>query len=237
MKLILTFLTIFLLMCFVSSVITTPIKAQGTTLPQLTSSSPYRVFNDLMKQAIPFVPYQYIWGGISRYWGYNLTFINGLTHQYPASLATNVYAVSQISFYSGIDDSLLNKSFTLKFSGQGVVGVNQQSLFNTTWTAGVGGTFVLQSLTQLLNVFIYSTNSSNPVTAITILPTSLGANPPTFTSNFLYYLKPFNLLRTCYWQGQNLYNSGISSQIWANRTLTTSASQVSSTGVALEHIL
>jgi len=236
MKLIVTFIAFLLLICFVSSAVTTPIKAQGTTLPQLTSSSPYRVFNDLMKQAVPFVPYQYIYGGISRYWGYNLDFINGLAHQYPASLALNVYAAAQITLYPGIDDALLNHNFTLTFSGQGVVGLNQ-TLSNSTWTSGSGGTFILQSLTQPLNVFIYSTNSSNPVTAITILPTSLGANPPTFTSNFLYYLKPFNLLRTCYWQGQNLYNSGISSQIWANRTLTTSASQVSSTGVALEHIL
>lgn len=120
-----TYLTFLLLICSVSSAVTSPIKAQGTTLPFLTTNSPYRVFNDLMKQSAPFVPYQYIYGKISRYWGYNLTLINGLAHQYPAILATKVYAVAQITLYPGIDDALLNQSFTIKYSGSGVVGVNQ----------------------------------------------------------------------------------------------------------------
>jgi len=67
----------------------------GTTLPQLSSSSPYRVFNDLMKQSLPLVPYNTYYGTtIGRYWGYTLNYINGLSHQYPASLPSNVFAVA-----------------------------------------------------------------------------------------------------------------------------------------------
>jgi hypothetical protein len=167
---------------------------------------------------------------------------------YPASLSSGVYAQAQINLFAGIDDGLLNQNFTVTYSGEGVVGISQSTL-NITWSSGTGGTFILKSLTPSLSVTIYSTdpnNSSKPVYGITILPTNL-VNPPTFTSNFISYLKPFNLLRTCYWQGQNLYNSRISNQTWANRALTTSASQVSPwditqsntgpRGVAWEHIL
>lgn len=82
------------LLATVSFAGTNPINAIGTTLPPLWQNLNYRVFNDLMKQSIPFVPYQFIYNQVGRYWGYNLAFINGLAHQYPASLATNVYAVA-----------------------------------------------------------------------------------------------------------------------------------------------
>jgi len=72
---------------------TPSISSLGTTLPMLTTSTNYRVFNDLMKQSLPFVPYTIQWGSISRFWGGSLTFINGLPHQYPSSLSTNVFAV------------------------------------------------------------------------------------------------------------------------------------------------
>lgn len=93
------------------------------------------------------------------------------------------------------------------------------------------------STSQSLFVYIYTTDPNNPVNSISILPTSLGLYPPTYTNNFLNYLKPFKVLRTCFWQGQNLYDSGISLQIWNNRTQTSSSTQISSSGVALEHIL
>jgi hypothetical protein len=90
----LTILFILALLLAVSRSVTSPIDALGTTLPPLWTSLNYRVFNDLMKQSSQFVPYQFIWGGISRYWGYNLTNINDQSHQYPAALTANVYAVA-----------------------------------------------------------------------------------------------------------------------------------------------
>jgi len=114
-----------------------------------------------------------------------------------------------------------------------MVGVYQKNQFNTTWTSGVGGQFTLKLTNQSLFVYIYTTDPTNPVKNIAVVPTALGSNPPTYTSNFLNYLKPFNLLRTCYWQGQKLHNSGQTVQTWAERTLISSSTQVSPTGVAL----
>ena len=93
MKNIIIYLVLSLLIS-VSHSATKPINAIGTTLPPLWPSVNYRVFNDLMKQSAAFVPYQFIYGSVSRYWGYSLAFINGLGTQYPASLATNVYAAA-----------------------------------------------------------------------------------------------------------------------------------------------
>lgn len=224
------------LLVTVSPSVTTPIDAIGTTLPSLSTSLNYRVFNDLMKQSLPIVPYQFIWGGIGRYWGYNLSFINGQNHQYPASLPVNVYAVAEIQFYPE-DEALVNQTFNLKFQGAGVVGVYQQGLFNLTWGSATGGNFTLKAVNQSLFVYIYLTSVTNPVNSITILSTALPDNPSTFTINFLNYVAPFNLLRTCFWQGQNVYSSGKASQIWANRTILSSSTQISPNGVALEHIL
>jgi hypothetical protein len=89
----LIFFFILALVFTVSQTVTTPISALGTTLPPLWNSLNYRVFNDLMKQSLTLVPYQLIYGSVSRYWGYNLDYINGLSHQYPASLPVNTYAV------------------------------------------------------------------------------------------------------------------------------------------------
>lgn len=154
---------IILLICSVFSSVTAPINAQGVTLPILPQPTPYRVFNDLMKQSAPLVAYILQWGSVGRYWNYRLNLIGGNDHQYPYSLDTNIYACAQISLYPGIDDALLGQTFTLKYSGVGTVGVQQGSL-NVTWTNGTGGTFVLQSLTQLLKVYIqywsYDTNSN-----------------------------------------------------------------------------
>lgn len=66
----------------------TPIQALGTVLPQLNSYylSPFRIFNDLMKQSLPLVPYQIYYGSPGRCWSCNLTQIGGLSHQYPSIL-------------------------------------------------------------------------------------------------------------------------------------------------------
>jgi hypothetical protein len=88
----------------------TPVIGVGTTLNQLIPTTPYRIFNDLMKQSAVFVPYQvstYTWIA-SRKWGYNLTLGNDL---YPTTLATNIYAEADILFFQGIDDSLVNSSY------------------------------------------------------------------------------------------------------------------------------
>jgi hypothetical protein len=111
--------------------------------------------------------------------------------------------------------------------------VHQAGSYNLTWSNTTGGNFTLKRTNQSLFVYIYTTDPTNPVNSITILPVSLGNNPPTFTNNFLNYLKPFNLLRTCFWQGQKIGNSGLSLQTWNGRTLISSSTQVSSVGVAL----
>lgn len=200
--------------------------------------SPYRAFNDLMKQSLPLVPYQLTsWGGIGRCWSCNLNFTNGLKHQYPANLSKFVWAVAEIPFLAYNDDNLENQTFNLTFQGNGIVGVLQDRQFNITWSSGSGGQFTLKLTNQSLFVYIYNTDPSNPVNSISILLSSLGNNPPTFTDKFLNSIKPFNLLRTCFWQGQNLYSSGQSIQLWKNRSLKNSSTQISSSGVALEHIL
>jgi hypothetical protein len=232
----LIFILILFLLTLSYSAVTSPINALGTVLPQLNSyyQSPIRIFNDLMKQSLTLVPYSIIWGSLGRCWnGCPITQIGGLLHQYPAYLNTSIYAVAEIPFYPGIDNILQNQIFSLQYSGNGTVGVYQAGSYNITWSSGAGGNFTLKLVNQSLFVYIYQTDPSNPVTNIKILPTCLGSNPPTYTANFLYYLQPFNLLRTCFWQGQNQYNSGRSSQIWANRTLVSSSTQVSGTGVAL----
>ena len=78
---------------------TQPIDAVGTVLPRLSTNYIYRAFNDLMKQSLPLVPYQLAsWGGIGRCWSCNLTYIDGLSHQYPAKLPRFVWAVAEIPF-------------------------------------------------------------------------------------------------------------------------------------------
>lgn len=93
MKSILTYLLLSLLVS-VSFAGTTPIKAIGTTLPPLWQNLNYRVFNDLMKQSLQFVPYKLMYGSVGRDWGSSLSYIKGLPNQYPASLAANSYAVA-----------------------------------------------------------------------------------------------------------------------------------------------
>ena len=203
----LTLLLLLSLVVAVSPAVTSPINALGTTLPSLTSNLNYRAFNDLMKQSLPLVPYRFIWGSVGRYWGYNLDYINGLTHMYPASLPATVYAVAEIQFYAE-DRALVNKTFNVKFQGSGTIGVFQQNLSNLTWSTAAGGSFVLKAVNQSLFVYIYLTNTSNPVNSITIVEASLGNNHPTFTANFVNILQPFNLIRTCFWQGQSVYNPG-----------------------------
>jgi hypothetical protein len=80
---------------------TLPLDLLGTNLPQLTTTSQYRVFNDLQKQSYSFVPYKYNSNNPpSRYWSYNLQLGANL---YPMFLDIGVYAAAQIDFFSGID--------------------------------------------------------------------------------------------------------------------------------------
>lgn len=139
MKLFSILLTLTLI-TFVSSAVTTPIDALGTVLPQLNYNSvpsPHRIFNDLMKQSLTLVPYQLSsWGSVGRCWSCTLSSIGGLKHQYPASLPTNIWAVAEIPFFAGIDDSLKNNLFDVKFKGNGTIGVYQAGQYNLTWSSG-----------------------------------------------------------------------------------------------------
>jgi hypothetical protein len=221
--------TLLLLICSVSSALVNPIDAVGTTLPSLTTMLQYRVFNDLMKQSGQFFPYNFTTNG--RIWGgFNLNYTKNIIQQYPSNLPTNVMAVSEIIFFDpSIDGNLIGKNFSVSFSGTGKISIYQKNILNVTLTGS--GNFTLNYINQSLFVYIYTTDSTNPVRNIKIIPTELGANPPTFTSNFLYYLKPFNLIRTCFWQNQNLYRTS-APQSWNNRTDLTSSSQILA-GVAL----
>lgn len=190
-----------------------------------------------MKQSLPFVPYKLQYGTFSRCWSncINFTLIGGLAHQYPAPLPSLYWAVAEIQFNSG-DSGLANQTFQLTFKGSGGLGVYQGSL-NKTWTSKDGGTFILPSVSTSLYVYVFNTSGTDPVNSIAITASSLGVNPTTFTSNFISYLKPFKFIRTCFWQGQSLYKSSWSNQTWASRTLTSLSTQISTYGVALEHLL
>jgi hypothetical protein len=225
----------------VSQSVTAPIDAIGTTLPLLTTNLNYRVFNDLMKQSLPMLPFRQYTNSVGRLWNTNLNFTNGLLHAYPASLPSGIYGMSEIKFYPE-DGDLVNKTFNVQFQGSGTVGVYQtypQGVINVTWASGTGGSFVLKSVTQSLQVYVYFTSATNPVNSISIVLASLGTNYSTFTSNFINYLKPFNLIRTSFWQGQNFQNPWVPNPIktWASRPTKASSTQISEAGVALEHIL
>ena len=93
----LTIFAVILIVGVYSQASSSPIVGLGTVLPQFRSSSaaPYRAFNDLMKQSLPLVPYQLTsWGSVGRCWSCRLTYIDNLTHQYPASLPRFVWAVA-----------------------------------------------------------------------------------------------------------------------------------------------
>lgn len=96
-KAIKTFLLFLIVAIQLSSSVTVPLDVVGTILPKFIPSaiSPYRAFNDLMKQSLPMVPYQLSsWGSIGRCWSCTLNFTNGLPHLYPANLARFVWAVA-----------------------------------------------------------------------------------------------------------------------------------------------
>ncbi len=126
------------------------------------------------------------------------------------SLLTSLYSAEvEEKVKNGAEDrALVNKTFNVKFHGSGTIGVFQRNICNVTWSTPVGGSFVLKAANQSLFVYIYLTNSSNPVSSISIVEASLGSNHPTFTANFINILQPFNLIRTCFWQGQSIYNPG-----------------------------
>ncbi len=47
---------------------TVPLDGVGTTLPLLTETIKYRIFNDLFKQSTVFVPYKFMYGNFGRAW-------------------------------------------------------------------------------------------------------------------------------------------------------------------------
>ena len=198
---------------------TAPLSAVGTTLPSLNVNPPYRVFNDLQKQSYHFVAYTMpSWSWVSsRYWNHNLAF---RSDNYPSSLDPNVYAVAQIDFFSGIDNNLIGNIYNVSFSGNGSIGIVQNNGLNITFSPNTVGTYTLTNLNSLF-VYIYNTSTTNPVTGIRIIPSN---NNSTFTSNFLSYVKPFQVLRYAFWQGQNLVNN--QNVTWANRATPFSASQI-----------
>lgn len=210
-----------------------PISGLGTTLPQLTVNSPYRVFNDLMKQSTAFVAYGIpSWSWIAgRAWGTTLTQRSDF---YPAFLDYHIYAESDINFFPGIDDGLVNSSYEVAFDGNGSIGLYQNGSFNITVNTSQRGTIKIGSLTKLM-VFVYFTDTTNPVGNIRILPVG-GA--PTFTSNFLKYAGNFNIYRFCQWQGESLnrLRQPFPALTWNMRVTPTSSSQVVA-GIAYEHII
>jgi hypothetical protein len=210
----------------------TPVSnAIGTTLPRLSTTGYTRVFNDLMKQSSIFIPFLYQWGNYGQqYYTPNLS-----TTLYPFNVSFPVALAATISFIPSIDDGLIQNNYTITFDGNGLIGVSQKgnNSFNNTISAGNSLTFKLGNLNNPLYVWIYSSDINNPVQSIKILPN----DQSTFSSNFLNYIKPFNILRFCYWQGQNLYNSGISVQYWTKVITKKSATQISPLGIAYEHML
>ena len=213
-----------------------PVKGLGTTLNHLTSTSTYRVFNDLMKQSTVFVPYEITWSWVpGRKWGgYNLAFGNDL---YPTSLDYRVYAGADITFFPGIDDALVGKTYEVQFSGSGMIGVYQSGSvgFNITVNTSQVGTFTLASLSKLI-VYVYFTDTTNLVRSIRITPVGEAS---TFTSNFLTYAGGFDIYRFCNWEGESLnrLRSPITPLTWNKRITPASATQISSAGIAYEHII
>ncbi len=104
----------------------TLVEGVGTTMSVLTPNSPYRVFNDLMKQSSVFVPYDLDttkWVP-NRKWGFNLTMGNNL---YPSTLPNKVYAGADILLFQGIDENLIGQVYEVSFLGTGKIGVFQNN--------------------------------------------------------------------------------------------------------------
>lgn len=141
------FLTFLCALLVLSQAPTSPIDAVGTVLPQFSNSavSPFRAFNDLMKQSLPLVTYQLSsYGTIGRCYGScSFPFIDSLTHKYPASLPNKIWAVAEIPFLPKNDDSFANQLFNIQFAGNGIIGVYQTGM-NITWNSGSGGQFTLK---------------------------------------------------------------------------------------------
>lgn len=178
----------------------TPIDGVGTTLPLLLPTTPYRLFNDLMKQSTVFVPYEVstsTWIPGRKWGGYNLSLGPGL---YPTVLEQHIYAEAEVTLFEGIDGGLVGRTYEVGFDGDGMVGVWQNGSFNVTVAMGEKKTFVVGGLGKIV-VFVYSTNISNPVGNIQILPQGV---TQTFTDNFLSYAQPFNIFRFCFWQAQSM---------------------------------
>lgn len=212
----------------------TAVTGIGTTLNRLLPNSPYRVFNDLMKQSAVFVPYQVSTSSWipGRKWNYNLSMGADL---YPTILASTIYAEADILFFQGVDDGLVGTTFEVQFDGNGTIGCYQNGTFNISVVKGQTGTFTLGNLTTL-QVFIYFTDPADLVRNIRILPQGLTA---TFTSNFLNYASALDIFRFCFWQGEstNRLTAPITPLTWAARITPTSASQVTNAGIAHEHLL
>lgn len=167
-----------------------------------------------------------------RKWGYNLSLGADL---YPTTLDAHIYAETDILFFAGIDESLVNTTFEVRFDGNGTIGCYQNGTFNISVTTGQTGTFQLGNLTKL-QVFIYFTDPTDLVRNIRIVPTGVTA---TFTTNFLSYVGVLEIFRFCFWQAESprRLSLPITPLEWAARITPTSATQVSAAGIAHEHIL
>jgi hypothetical protein len=189
---------ILILLAFLVSIVSSkpmPVNGVGTTLPLVLPSSPYRLFNDLMKQSTVFVPYEVstsTWIPGRKWGGYNLSLGADL---YPTALDTHIYAEAEITLFPGIDDGLVNSTFTVSFEGDGLIGVFQNGSFNITVSASETKNITVGSLNTVI-LFVYFTTPSNPVRHIQIQPS--GATG-TFSQNFLTYVQPFKVFRFCFW--------------------------------------
>lgn len=222
-------------------------KAIGTVLPLLTADSRYRVFNDLMKQSTKFEAYSINYG---RQWNSQ---VNIGLELYPRFLPINIIAGAKINLFEETDFNLISKEIRCSFEGDGVVIISQNNSIKITLdNSKKAGVIKIENLNSLM-VYIIKTNPDNIVRNIKIIPTeeetkessflnntdnnNFSNSNKTFSQTFLQFLKPFNLIRLCFWQGQSL-NKANYQVIWQSRTTSLSASQVSSNfGIALEHII
>lgn len=227
-----------LLALFCPSNCSTTENALGTLLPLLTPDSKYRVFNDLFKQSSKFESYDS--RNFGRLWR---NIINVGTDLYPQSLGLNEAAGARVNLFEETDTKLLNKKIICRFDGDGEVKIFQANLLKLT-VNNTNQNYAELNLENLdyLMIYITKTNVINRVRNVRIIPKEIyEATDPiiskTFSSNFLNFLKPFNLIRFCYWQGQNILDTDYPF-IWENRTKETSASQISAQfGISLDHIL
>ena len=210
--------------------------AIGTILPTLKTDSRYRVFNDLFKQSSKFETYSIT--DFRRNWGVSLTYGTNL---YPSILDPKYAAGAEVNLYEEVDTELKGKNIRSSFDGDGEIKIFQNSkLILTLETATNAASFVLETLDPIM-IYITKTNINDLVRNIQLIPEEIymdsALENKTFSKNFLSFLEPFNLIRFCYWQGQQI-NKANYQILWNERVKDNYASQVSTNfGISLEHII